>query len=167
MMLVQVVAAKVAQKALSAKEHVLENNITALYLSTPSQWQGVVVIEGGLNLSTIDEELLKVFCLNIALGLENAKFFSHLNRSAYFDSLTDLYNREGLIHFANKVYAQAKESVSLYIVDIDYFHDIIDSLGFDFGDEVLKAFTSTLKRIFFEKAKSCSFTFRCFCDCCC
>lgn len=145
-------AAKIAQKSLLLKEHVLENNITALYLSTPSQWQGVVVIEGGLNLSKIDEELLKVFCLNVALGLENAKYFSHLNRSAYFDSLTDLYNREGLIHFSNNVYGQAKNSVSLYIVDIDYFHDIIDSLGFDFGDEVLKAFTSTLKQIFTEKA---------------
>lgn len=146
------IAPRVAQKALSVKEHVLEDNITALYLSTPSQWEGVVVIEGGLYLSDIDEELLKVFCFNIALGLENAKFFSHLNRSAYYDSLTDLYNREGLMHFANDTYVQAKKSVSLYIVDIDYFHDIIDSLGFDFGDEVLQAFTSTLKRMFFEKA---------------
>lgn len=145
-------ASTIAQKALSVKEHILENNLTALYLSTPSKWQGVVVIEGGLNLSDIDEELLKVFCFNVALGLENAKFFSHLNRSAYYDSLTDLYNREGLKHFANTVYRQAKKSVSLYIVDIDYFHDIIDSLGYDFGDEVLIAFSSQLKRVFFDKA---------------
>jgi len=146
------VAPKVAQKALALKEHVLEDNISALYLSTPSKWEGTVVIEGGLNLSDLDQELLKVFCLNIALGLENAKFFTHLNRSAYYDNLTDLYNRGGLKHFAKNIQAQAKKSVSLYIIDIDYFHDIIDSLGFDFGDEVLKAFAFTLNRIFFEKA---------------
>jgi len=145
-------AQKIAQKALSKRSHVLEDNITAFYLSTPSQWQGVVVVEGGLSLSDVDEELLKVFCINIALGLENAKFFSHLNRSAYYDNLTDFYNREGLMHFAQDIYVQAKESVSLYIIDIDYFHDIIDGLGFDFGDQVLKAIASTLKKIFFEKA---------------
>jgi diguanylate cyclase (GGDEF)-like protein len=143
-------ASKVAQQALANKGHVLKDNLTALYLTTPSQWQGVVVIEGGLDHSGIDEELLKIFCLNIAIGLENAKFFSHLNRSAYFDSLTELYNRSGLIHFGKKLKAQANNSVSLYIVDIDYFHDIIESLGFEFGNEVLLAMTSMLKRIFVE-----------------
>lgn len=145
-------APEIAQKALEAKEHVLEDNINALYLATPSHWQGVVVIEGTLDLSGIDEELLKVFCLNIAIGLENAKFFSHLNRSAYYDSLTDIYNREGLIHFARKTFVQAKESLSLYIIDIDYFHDIVDSLGFEFGNEVLISMVSTLKRVFYKNA---------------
>jgi len=146
------VASTIAQKALSHKEHVLENNFTALYLSTPSQWQGVVVIEGGLNLSDVDEELLKVFCLNIAVGLENAKFFSHLNRSAYYDSVTDLFNREGLVQFSGFIKKQAKSTINLYIIDIDYFHDITDSLGFEFANDVLIAMTSILKRIFHQNA---------------
>lgn len=146
------VASNIAQKALSNKEHVLESNFTALYLSTPSKWQGAVVIEGGLNLSDVDEELLKVFCLNIAVGLENAKFFSHLNRSAYYDSVTELFNREGLVQFSNFIKKQAKDSISLYIIDIDYFHDITDSLGFEFANDVLIAMTSILKRIFHKDA---------------
>ncbi|KPH65376.1 diguanylate phosphodiesterase [Pseudoalteromonas porphyrae] len=146
------VAPDIAQRALAAKEHILETNISALYLATPSQWQGVVVIEGKLNLSDIDQELLKAFCLNIAIGLENAKFFSHLNRSAYYDSLTEMYNREGLIHFAREIRSQAKRSLSLYIIDIDYFHDIVDSLGFEFGNEVLISMASVLKRIFLKNA---------------
>ena len=145
-------ATKIAQQALSDKQHVLEDNFTALYLSTPSKWQGVVVIEGGLYLNDIDEELLKVFCLNIAVGLENAKYFSHLNRSAYYDQLTDLYNREGLIQFSAGINTQAKQSVNLYIIDIDYFHDISDSLGYEFSNDVLVAMASMLKRIFNEKA---------------
>ncbi|CED71473.1 response regulator receiver [Aliivibrio wodanis] len=145
-------ASGIAQKALTIKSHVLEKNFSALYLSTPSQWQGVVVIEGGLNLSDVDEELLQVFCLNIALGLENAKFFSHLNRSAYYDSVTDLYNRGGLVQFSNTIEKQAKDTISLYVIDIDYFHDITDSLGFDFGNNVLVAMSSILKRIFHKQA---------------
>lgn len=145
-------AAYIAQKALSDKKHILENNFTALYLSTPSKWEGTVVIEGGLNLTEVDEELLKVFCLNIAVGLENAKFFSHLNRSAYYDSITDLYNKEGLVQFSAGISRQANQSVSLYIIDIDYFHDITDSLGHEFSNDVLVAMASTLNRIFDEKA---------------
>jgi len=146
------VASSIAQKALSKKEHVLESNFTALYLSTPSKWQGVVVIEGDLNLSDVDEELLKVFCLNIAVGLENAKFFSHLNRSAYYDSVTDLFNREGLVQSSNAIKKQARRTISLFIIDIDYFHDITDSLGFEFSNDVLIAMTSILKRIFHQDA---------------
>jgi diguanylate cyclase (GGDEF)-like protein len=144
-------ATKIAQDALSVKKHILGEHFTALYLSTPSKWQSVVVIEGKLTLSQIDEELLKIFCLNISVGLENAKFFSHLNRSAYYDSLTDLYNNEGLIAFAREVYEQANQTVSLYIIDIDYFHDITDSLGCEFSNDVLLAMTSVLKRIFNAK----------------
>ncbi|GAA0810534.1 EAL domain-containing protein [Colwellia sp. D2M02] len=146
------VAPQLAQQALEKKHHILEDKISALYLATPSNWQGVVVIEGTLDLSDIDEELLKVFCLNIAIGLENAKFFTHLNRSAYYDSLTDAYNREGLIHFAREVRSKAKSSLSLYIIDIDYFHDIVDSLGFEFGNDVLISMVSVLKRVFYKNA---------------
>jgi diguanylate cyclase (GGDEF)-like protein len=146
------IAAHIAQQALSEKQNVLQDNFSALYLSTPSKWQGVVVIEGGLNSSEVDEELLKVFCLNIAVGLENAKFFTHLNRSAYYDSLTDVYNREGFVQFAKSINSQAKKSVNLYIIDIDYFHDITDGLGAEFSNEVLIAMTSIIKRIFQNKA---------------
>jgi diguanylate cyclase (GGDEF)-like protein len=141
-------ASSVAQEALSQKQHILTDQYTALYLSTPSEWQGVVVIEDGLNLTDIDEELLKVFCLNTAVGLENAKFFSHLNRSAYYDAVTDVYNQEGLLHYSKGIHKLAKNTISLYVIDIDYFHDITDGLGYEYANDVLIAMTSILKRIF-------------------
>ena len=145
-------ASSLAQKALTEKRHLVEHNISAIYLSTPSHWEGVVVMEGSLDFDKVDEELLKVFCINIALGLENAKFFTHLNRAAYVDELTGLFNRSGLIAQVKKAHHLAQKSMSLYIVDIDYFHEIIESLGYDFGNEVLQAMTSTLNRVFSKEA---------------
>jgi len=144
------VAVQVAQRTLSDKNNIVGNGFTSLYLSTPSKWQGVVVMEGGLNLNEVDSELLRVFCLNISIGLENAKYFSHLNRSAYYDTLTGLYNKEGLLQFTDSLNRQTNELVNLYIIDIDYFHDITDSLGEEFSDDVLVAMTRILKSSFHE-----------------
>ena len=142
------VETEIAQNTLKQKSNLFSNNLCSLYLSTPSGWEGVVVINSPLNLSEIDEELLKLFCLNISLGLENAKFFTHLNQAAFYDDVTGLYNRTGFIENANKVAKSAQSNLALFIVDIDYFHEIIESLGFEFGNMVLNAMTSSLNRDF-------------------
>ncbi|MCP4323139.1 MAG: EAL domain-containing protein [Alteromonadales bacterium] len=139
---------QIAQNTLDQKKSLIEESLCSLYLSTPSGWEGVVVINSPLNLSDIDEELLKLFCLNVSLGLENAKFFTHLNNAAFYDGVTGLYNRTGFIENGSKVARLAKSSMSLFIVDIDYFHEIIESLGFEFGNKVLNALTSSLNRAF-------------------
>lgn len=141
-------ASEVAQKAITNKKHIVENNISAIYLSTPSHWEGVVVMEGYLDFNKVDKELLKVFCMNIALGLENAKFFTHLNKAAYIDELTGLYNRAGLISQSKKAAQLCQNELSLYIIDIDYFHETIESLGYDFGNKVLLSMKSMLNRLF-------------------
>jgi len=139
---------ELAQSTLTQKKNLIEENLCSLYLTTPSGWEGVVVINSALNLSDLDEELLKLFCLNVSLGLENAKFFTHLNNAAFYDGVTGLYNRTGFIENATKVAMSAKSSMALFIVDIDYFHEIIESLGFEFGNMVLNAVTSSLNRGF-------------------
>lgn len=138
----------IAQDTLRDKKNLIHENLCSLYLSTPSGWEGVIVINSPLNLTEIDEDLLKLFCLNVSLGLENAKFFTHLNNAAFYDTVTGLYNRCGLIENVSKTLASAKSSMALFIVDIDYFHEIIESLGFEFGNMVLNALTSSLKRDF-------------------
>ena len=139
---------ELAKHTLVQRKSLIEDNLCSLYLSTPSGWEGVVVINSGLNLSGIDKELLKLFCLNVSLGLENAKFFTHLNNAAFYDGVTGLYNRTGLIENAINIVRLAKSSMSLFIIDIDYFHEIIESLGFEFGNTVLNAVTSSLNRDF-------------------
>ncbi|PKF63867.1 diguanylate phosphodiesterase [Psychromonas sp. psych-6C06] len=141
-------AVTIANKTLHKKDNIIEKEFCSLYLSTPSGWEGVVVINSPFNLTDLDEELLKLFCFNVSLGLENAKFFTHLNDAAFFDSLTGLYNRNGFIENAPRIAKLAKRNLSLFIVDIDYFHEIIESLGFEFGNLVLASFTSSLNRDF-------------------
>lgn len=143
---------QLVESALSQKQHIFGSDYSALYLSTPSQWEGVIVTKGNLDPEVIDQEILKVFCMNISLGLENAKFFSHLNEAAYTDNLTGLYSRTGLIEHAQQSYQGCEDKLTLFIVDIDYFHEIIDSLGYDFGSEVLKKMAFQLRQSFVSEA---------------
>lgn len=67
---------------------------------------------------------------------------------AFYDELTDLPNR----NFFNKVLNEAidaakdnNELLAVYFVDINYFKEINDTLGYSFGDQLLKACGERLK----------------------
>ncbi|MFS0672268.1 EAL domain-containing protein [Ornithinibacillus sp. 179-J 7C1 HS] len=67
---------------------------------------------------------------------------------AYYDELTDLPNR----NFFNKVLKEAivqanehKEQIAVFFLDIDYFKEINDTLGYAFGDKLLQACAGRLK----------------------
>ncbi|QYJ75893.1 EAL domain-containing protein [Shewanella sp. FJAT-52076] len=144
---------KLVQETLNAHQHVFHPNSSCLYLSTPSGWQGVIVAENATGLTKVDQELLQVFCLNVALGLENAKFFAHLNKAAFFDELTGLHNRAGLVEYGASFLKQFDPgAASLFMVDIDYFHQIIESLGYEFGNNILDKMSRVLRKEFSTRA---------------
>ncbi|MUK90247.1 EAL domain-containing protein [Ornithinibacillus sp. L9] len=67
---------------------------------------------------------------------------------AYYDELTDLPNR----NFFNKVLKEAVdeakksgEILAVYFIDLDYFKEINDTLGYSFGDKLLTACGERLK----------------------
>lgn len=67
---------------------------------------------------------------------------------AYYDELTDIPNR----NFFNKVLKEAivqateiDEQVAVFFLDLDYFKEINDTLGYSFGDELLQACAIRLK----------------------
>ncbi|SDJ75974.1 diguanylate cyclase (GGDEF) domain-containing protein [Sediminibacillus albus] len=73
--------------------------------------------------------------------------------TAYYDELTDLPNR----NYFNKVLKDAieetgtdKENLAVYFVDLDYFKQVNDTLGYSFGDELLKACGRKLKGLLDE-----------------
>ncbi|WP_415903559.1 EAL domain-containing protein [Neptuniibacter sp. QD29_5] len=138
------------KNVLDSKQHSIGELYTGLYLSTPSMWEGVIMLEGARDLQNVDEELLQVFCMNVGLGLENAKFFSHLNKAAYFDSVTGLYSRLGLIENAVTFVRSKGSRCTIFLADLDYFHNIIESLGYDYGNKVLAEMAGSLKRIYGE-----------------
>ena len=137
-------AIQAVHKVLKQKAHLFNDDFSCLYLSTPSLWEGVIVAEKAAKLKLVDQELLQVFCMNVAVGLENAKFFNYLNKAAYFDDVTGLYSRAGFIDYARSFHHQHGDDICLYLIDIDYFHNIIESLGYEFGNKILKRIATHL-----------------------
>ncbi|NKF49809.1 EAL domain-containing protein [Shewanella sp. WXL01] len=128
----------IVKQVLQKKQHIFSEQYSCLYLSTPSQWEGVIIAERAEKLKQVDQELLQVFCMNVAIGLENAKFFNYLNKAAYYDEVTGLFSRAGFIDNARTFYRSHGDELCLYLLDVDYFHNIIESLGYDFGNKILK-----------------------------
>ncbi|PAV28794.1 hypothetical protein CIL05_14295 [Virgibacillus profundi] len=67
---------------------------------------------------------------------------------AYYDELTDLPNRNFFINVLKNAMKKAtkhNELLAVYFLDIDYFKEINETLGFDFGDKLLRACGSRLK----------------------
>jgi diguanylate cyclase (GGDEF)-like protein len=73
-----------------------------------------------------------------------------LSQLALKDSHTGLYNRRYLKETLEKELSLAKrhaQSLSVLMIDIDYFKSVNDAYGHTFGDLVLKQFTKTLKKV--------------------
>lgn len=67
---------------------------------------------------------------------------------SYYDEMTDLPNRMYFNEMLNEAIHQAKktgEKLAVHFIDIDYFKQINDTLGYSFGDQLLKECASRLK----------------------
>ncbi|MBY6195693.1 GGDEF domain-containing protein [Vibrio hangzhouensis] len=65
--------------------------------------------------------------------------------NAMFDSLTSLYNR-GAFDADMTMFCDAKQPMSLILLDIDHFKKFNDELGHLFGDTILKGISQRLKQ---------------------
>ncbi|MCF8780273.1 EAL domain-containing protein [Vibrio sp. IRLE0018] len=74
--------------------------------------------------------------------------FKALQNQLVFDSLTKLYSREGLIDISKR---QTSESGCLFILGVDRFRDINDSMGHYNGDQLLIKIAERLQTIFDDK----------------
>ncbi len=83
----------------------------------------------------------------IAFGLALAFYQNKLKNSAELDYLTKIYNRnkfQKIVDREIKIARRYKQSMSLMLIDIDFFKKINDTYGHDWGDEVLKKLTSEI-----------------------
>jgi two-component system cell cycle response regulator len=84
----------------------------------------------------------------VVVALENARLHRIVERQALVDSLTGLANRRSLEETLRVELARAArygESVTVVLADLDDFKLVNDTYGHQAGDEVLKAFASTLR----------------------
>jgi len=139
-------------QALSNQQTWATETGTCLYMETPQLSQVAIYVQCTRNQSELDKELLKIFCLNVSLGVDNARLFNHLDELAYSDPLTGLMSRSGLIDNAWKAYGDQQGPLTAFILDIDYFRHFIENIGFDFGDQVLQKIAQELKATFSHHA---------------
>ncbi len=71
--------------------------------------------------------------------------YEDMERLAYTDALTGLYNRTAFFKYANEILADNKMGLknhAVIFIDLDGFKSINDTLGHDYGDLLLKAVTN-------------------------
>ncbi|MFA5393427.1 MAG: sensor domain-containing diguanylate cyclase [Candidatus Ratteibacteria bacterium] len=105
---------------------------------------GVILLETeGRNFHDEGEiRTLSFFANQVGIALENARLYKELEILSITDGLTGLYNhryfQKLLLEELNRS-TRYKHSLSLLIIDIDYFKDYNDTYGHQTGDALLAA----------------------------
>ncbi len=97
-----------------------------------------------------DTSLLEQLGVKVSLCLSNVFAHEKLKFLAYHDPLTGLLNRRVMEAVLDREFARAKRytiPLSVAFIDLDYFKEINDKYGHDFGDEFLKHTANGLTHI--------------------
>ncbi len=84
-----------------------------------------------------------------AAAIQNAHYFEKVQRLAYLDGLTGIYNRR---HFEKQIMSELERAeryethFSVIMVDIDQFKKLNDEFGHILGDEVLRQVSSLFQQ---------------------
>ena len=100
-----------------------------------------VIEAGALDYIAKDEVSPSVLRRAVRYALSRQQYLQHLNRLALHDDLTGLANRALFHHQISQGIAHAKRlgtSAAVFLVDLDNFKDINDTLGHESGDHLLK-----------------------------
>ncbi|TDI43586.1 MAG: diguanylate cyclase [Acidobacteria bacterium] len=91
--------------------------------------------------------LLRIYCNQAAVAMENAIVYERVENLAATDALTGLFNRRYLDGALERELARAsrsESSLALLMLDIDHFKSVNDTYGHAVGDLILKKVAATL-----------------------
>jgi diguanylate cyclase (GGDEF)-like protein len=87
---------------------------------------------------------------SVSTSIENAQLYAQMEHMAITDSLTNLYNRRGLIQLGEREIERARRfdrAFSTLMLDLDHFKILNDSYGHMAGDEVLRQLADLLTQL--------------------
>ncbi|MDD2770296.1 MAG: diguanylate cyclase [Methylococcus sp.] len=118
-------------------------------LSSKGRLLGTFAIYHGQPCTPDDEALQLIgYAANLAsIAIEHHQTQDELERQAHTDFLTGLANRRHFIKLAEVELARARrygKPLSLFMIDVDHFKAVNDSLGHDTGDRVLQDIAAAL-----------------------
>lgn len=140
-------------KAITQQHNLYLSDATVLYFAGREGQDAAVYFDSNQPLNDIDRQLLEVFCVNIGVGLDNVNLFQNLEFHAYFDTLTRLPNRTGILRALDNLCSTGSgKKQCLALIDIEGFSTLNDALGHQKGDQLLLSVTERLRR---EKPEFC------------
>ena len=136
------------QQCLTERRNVLRCTEMALYFEGAHGHDTAAYVALPGPLDDTHRHLLDVFCANITVCADNIGLLQRLRNSAYVDEQLGVANQLALCKRIDELQSTgyASEQV-LALVDIDQFAEINDMLGYQAGDQVLKAFSQRLMRV--------------------
>ncbi|KAF7599561.1 MAG: hypothetical protein CGU29_03570 [Candidatus Dactylopiibacterium carminicum] len=137
------------ERCLDEGRHIFTPDHSVLFFGSRSQRNMAAYLDAPLQLDADWQQLLEVFCANIAIGLENTLLFSRLQDFAYLDTLTGLPNRRSLINSLDDILLGSERGrYTLVLMDLDGFAETNDAIGHKFGDALLRAVAQRLRNLF-------------------
>lgn len=135
--------------------HGLDDDVNSL-ICAPFKGRGQVIgvinayRVGGDVFDEASYELLIATAGQIGIALENARLFEAAKVLAITDGMTSLYNYRYFSERLNEEFERAKRykrELSIIMIDIDFFKKYNDTHGHPKGDELLRNFSTILKKV--------------------
>lgn len=132
------------QALLSQRQHCFTQG-AGLYFDGVQEQSLAAYVDITRTLTAAEQQLLAVFCSNMAIAFANVQLYQNISDLAYIDSLVHLPNRNALVAALD---TSPKQDRVLALLDIDNFADINSILDDSFGDAVLQAVAQRLAQAF-------------------
>ncbi len=133
------------RRALCEQRTLLEPCSATLFFAGRQGHDFAAYVRAATPLREVDQQLLEVFCTNMALCAANMDLLASLRRNAYTDRMLGLPNRAALIERMDQDLALARSAAGvLALLDIDQFAETNDMFGHVYGDRLLAAIAHRL-----------------------
>ncbi|GAB7126832.1 EAL domain-containing protein [Silvimonas sp. JCM 19000] len=135
------------EHAIRSRSSIYSPRFTVLYLRRPSAQEAAIYLDTGRPIPLADQQLLEIFCSNIAVGFENIALFKQLQDLAYIDPLCHIPNRTQFVSRLNHLLQYPQPDQIVVLLDIAQFSQINDALGHLIGDQLLQSVSQRLRAL--------------------